>query len=116
VELFDEYISGLKDIDLFSHIELIYYFHLAGEPVMVREPFLDEKPHGILAMRHPDRPNKIGISVVKLLSVSGGVLEVEGIDVVDGTPLLDIKPHVPGFRSPGELKLGWLEGKAPPEE
>jgi tRNA-Thr(GGU) m(6)t(6)A37 methyltransferase TsaA len=114
VELFPEYIEGLKDIDGFSHIELLYFFHRTrelGTLKMVRKPFLDSEPHGIFAIRYPVRPNPIGLSVVRLLSVSGNILDVEGIDVLDGTPLLDIKPHIPAFHAPGDLKSGWTEGK-----
>lgn len=114
VEVFPEYAEGLKDLDGFSHIELIYYFDRAGEPEMLRRPFLDGEPHGIFAMRHFNRPNPIGMSTVRLLSVEGNILRVEGIDVVDGTPLLDIKPFVPDFRSPGEVRVGWLEDREMP--
>ncbi|MBN1288532.1 MAG: tRNA (N6-threonylcarbamoyladenosine(37)-N6)-methyltransferase TrmO [Actinobacteria bacterium] len=114
VVVYSEYEEGLKDIDGFSHIKLIYYFHLAGGPEdvqLTRKPFLDGEPHGIFAIRHFARPNPIGISVVKLLKVDGNVLEVENIDVLDGTPLLDIKPYVPGFRAPGRVRIGWLKDK-----
>ena len=115
VELFPEYGEGLKDLEGFSHIELIYFFHRAGEmgaPALLRKPFLDTEAHGIFATRHPARPNPIGLSVVRLVSVTGNSLEVEGIDVLDGTPLLDIKPHVPDFRAAGRTRIGWLEGKS----
>lgn len=114
VVVYSEYEEGLKDIDGFSHIKLVYYFHLAdsGKDIKLRrKPFMDKEAHGIFAIRHFSRPNPIGISVVKLIGVDGNVLEVEGIDVVDGTPLLDIKPYVPGFRAPGRVKIGWLKDK-----
>lgn len=113
VVVYPEYADGLKDIGGFSHINLIYYFHLAcetGEVKLLRKPFLDDAEHGIFAIRHYARPNPIGLSAVRLLGVDANVLEVEGIDVVDGTPLLDIKPYVPGFRAPGPVRTGWLEG------
>ena len=109
VEVFDEYSEGLKDIDGFSHIMLIYCFHEAGETELVRRPFMDDRSHGIFAMRHFNRPNPVGLSTVRLLSVEGNVLKVEGIDVLDGTPLLDIKPHIPWVRAPGDVRIGWLE-------
>jgi tRNA-Thr(GGU) m(6)t(6)A37 methyltransferase TsaA len=112
--VFPEYVEGLKDLDGFSHVELVYFFHRASElgtVEMVRKPFLDSEPRGIIAIRHPVRPNPIGLSVVRLISVSGNILEVEGIDVLDGTPLLDIKPYIPAFHAPGDLRLGWTEGK-----
>ncbi|MBN2169507.1 MAG: tRNA (N6-threonylcarbamoyladenosine(37)-N6)-methyltransferase TrmO [Actinobacteria bacterium] len=114
VLVYSEYEEGLKDIDGFSHIKLIYYFHLAGnekEVQLRRRPYLDSEAHGIFAIRHFSRPNPIGVSVVKLKSVEGNVLNVEGIDVIDGTPLLDIKPYVPGFRAPGRIRIGWLKDK-----
>lgn len=114
VEVFPEYGEGFKDLDGFSHVVLVYYFHRADEldeVRMVRRPFLDDEEHGIFAMRYPVRPNPIGLSVVRLVSVGACVLDVEGIDVLDGTPLLDVKPHVPKFHAPGDLKQGWVDTK-----
>lgn len=111
VEVFPEFAAGLKDIGLFSHIILIYRFDRAGEVELVRKPFLDDTPHGIFATRHPCRPNGMGISVVRLLGREANLLRVGGIDVLDNTPLLDIKPYVPRFDSYPEASEGWLEGK-----
>jgi tRNA-Thr(GGU) m(6)t(6)A37 methyltransferase TsaA len=113
VELFAEYEAGLLDLDGFSHIILLYFFHNAepGYDLLVT-PFLDDKPKGLFATRYPRRPNPVGLSVVRLLRLEAPVLHVEGIDVLDGTPLLDVKPYVPTFDAFGEATLGWLEGRA----
>jgi tRNA-Thr(GGU) m(6)t(6)A37 methyltransferase TsaA len=111
VELFPEFAAGLQDIGLFSHIILIYHFDRAGKVELIRKPFLDDTPHGIFATRHPCRPNGIGISIVTLLRREGNQLLVSGIDVLDGTPLLDIKPYVPRFDSFPEASEGWFAGK-----
>jgi len=109
VEIFPEYAEGLKDLDGFSHIILIYHFHLAKSPSLLVKPFMDDQPHGIFAIRAPSRPNPIGISVVRLVKVEGSMLHVEDVDIIDGTPLLDIKPYVPEFDPPEVERRGWLE-------
>ncbi len=111
VEVFAEFTEGLQDIDMFSNIILIYHFDRAGEVQLVRPPFLDDAPHGIFATRHPCSPNGIGLSVVRLCRRDGNILLVRGVDVLDGTPLLDIKPYVPRFDSFPEATEGWLAGK-----
>ena len=111
VELFPEFAPGLKDIEMFSHLILLYHFDRAGKVELVREPFLDDTPHGIFATRHPCRPNGIGISTVRLLGREGNILKVGGIDVLDGTPLIDIKPYVPRFDSFPDASEGWFAGK-----
>ncbi len=111
VELFGEFGEGLRDIELFSHIILIYHFDRSGKVQLVRTPFLDDTPHGIFATRHPCRPNGIGITIVRLLRREGNVLHVRGADVLDGTPLLDVKPYVPRFDSYPDASEGWLAGK-----
>jgi tRNA-Thr(GGU) m(6)t(6)A37 methyltransferase TsaA len=111
IDVFSEYAAGLKDIETFSHIMLLYHFDRAGEIKLVRPTFLDDEAHGIFASRHPCRPSGLGISVVRLLSRKGNVLEVGGIDVLDGTPLLDIKPYVPRFDCFTEASEGWVAGK-----
>jgi len=111
VEIFPEYAEGLLDIELFSHLYLIYRFDRAEPGELVRHPFLDDSPHGIFATRHPCRPNGIGITVVRLMERSGNSLVVNGIDVLDGTPLLDIKPYVPRFDCRPEATEGWFAGK-----
>lgn len=107
-----EYADGLADLDGFSHIILLYHFHRSEGFSLTVRPFLDPEPRGLFATRAPRRPNPIGLSVVRLLSVQDDVLEIEDVDILDGTPLLDIKPYVPGFDHPGETRIGWLEGRS----
>lgn len=109
VELFPEYAQGLKDLEGFSHIILVYHFHLSGPARLLVRPYMDESEHGVFATRAPARPNPIGISVVRLEAVEGNVLRVRDVDVVDRTPLLDIKPYVPQFDRCIGVKIGWLE-------
>jgi len=109
VEVLPEFLKGLKDLDGFSHIVLIYHFHRAKESKLVVTPFLDSQPRGVFATRAPTRPNPIGLSVVKLLAVERNVLQVENVDVLDETPLLDIKPCVPQFDHPPVTRIGWIE-------
>jgi len=111
VVLDDEYAPALKDIEAFSHFYLLYLFDRAGEVLMQRKPFLDDETHGVLATRHPARPNPIGLSIVKLLSVDGTTLTVENVDVLDGTPLIDIKPYLPKFDHVEGASNGWVESK-----
>jgi tRNA-Thr(GGU) m(6)t(6)A37 methyltransferase TsaA len=109
VELLPQYVDGLKDLQGFSHIILLYHFHLSeGYRLQVR-PFLDEELHGLFAVRAPCRPNAIGISVVRLERIEGTKLTVSDLDIVDGTPLLDIKPYVPQFDDRADARIGWLE-------
>ncbi len=109
VEVFEEFAEGLRDLDGFSHITLIYHFHLSGTPKLRVIPFMDDKERGVFATRAPSRPNAIGVSVVCLVRIDGRVLHVQDLDIVDGTPLLDIKPYVPGFDQREVWKTGWLE-------
>ena len=109
VEVFPEYLEGLTDIGSFSHIILIYYFHLAKKASLSVIPFMDKHPHGVFATRASARPNPIGFSVVELEKVDGNFLLVKDIDIVEGTPLLDIKPCVPQFDFSKVTKTGWLE-------
>ena len=111
VEVFPEFAAGLQDIGLFSHIILLYHFDRAGKVELIRKPFLDDDSHGIFATRHPCRPNGIGITIARLLRHEGNRLLVSGIDVLDGTPLLDIKPYVPRFDSFTDASEGWFAGK-----
>jgi tRNA-Thr(GGU) m(6)t(6)A37 methyltransferase TsaA len=112
VELAPEYVPGLKDLDGFSHVVLLYHLHLSEGYSLTVKPFMDETPRGLFATRAPRRPNPIGLSVVQLVRVEGSTLHVENVDVVDGTPLLDLKPFVPVFDAPEDMRLGWLEDKA----
>jgi len=106
----DRFREGLRDLSGFSRIILIYAFHRSQGYELEVIPFLDTVPHGIFATRAPRRPNAIGLSVVQLISVNGCELVIEGVDVVDGTPLLDIKPYVPEFDCHPEEKSGWFAG------
>ncbi|HTY89599.1 MAG TPA: tRNA (N6-threonylcarbamoyladenosine(37)-N6)-methyltransferase TrmO [Methanocella sp.] len=110
VEVFTEYSSGLKDIEGFSHIFLIYHFHQAGACSLVQKPFLDnKKQRGIFAIRHFNRPNPIGLSIVELRGVKGNILEIRGADMLDGTPLLDIKPYIRQFDCRENARSGWVD-------
>jgi len=109
VEILPEYALGLKDLEGFSHIILIYHLHQSHRLALTVVPFLDSEPHGIFATRAPHRPNPIGLSVVALIKIDGRILYVDNLDILDSTPLLDIKPYVPEFDSPTEFHLGWLE-------
>jgi tRNA-Thr(GGU) m(6)t(6)A37 methyltransferase TsaA len=111
-EISPEYSSGLQDLDGFSHIFLIYHFHRSQEYSLLVRPFLDDSLRGVFATRAPKRPNGIGISVVRLVKIKGTTLHLEDVDVVDSTPLLDIKPYVPAFDSREVERTGWLAGKA----
>jgi tRNA-Thr(GGU) m(6)t(6)A37 methyltransferase TsaA len=112
VELRPEFVPGLKDLDGFSHIMLLYVFHLSEGFSLEVKPFLDDTPRGLFATRAPGRPNAIGVSVVRLRKIEGSVLFIEDVDILDGTPVLDIKPFVPEFDSPEVTATGWLTGKA----
>jgi tRNA-Thr(GGU) m(6)t(6)A37 methyltransferase TsaA len=109
VEIASEYVDGLKDINSFSHIILIYQFHLAKGYSLKVKPYMDDQSHGVFATRAPGRPNPIGISVVRLVRVDGNILHIRDVDIVDGTPLLDIKPYVPEFDMRKADNIGWLE-------
>ena len=109
IELFSEYLEGLKDLEGFSHIILLYHCHKAGKPSLLVKPFLDNKKHGIFSIRAPSRPNCIGLSIVHLIKIEKNILYIKDVDILNGTPLLDIKPYVPGFDQRENVKIGWLE-------
>jgi tRNA-Thr(GGU) m(6)t(6)A37 methyltransferase TsaA len=109
VELLPEFTRGLTDLEGFSHVILVYHFHLCRGFDLMVTPYLDTRRHGVFATRAPRRPNPIGLSVVQLRGVEGNVLRIMGADIVDGTPLLDIKPYVPDFDAVQECRTGWLE-------
>jgi tRNA-Thr(GGU) m(6)t(6)A37 methyltransferase TsaA len=110
-DIFPEYAEGLKDIEGFSHIILLYHFHLSKGAALIVKPYMDSETHGVFAMRGPSRPNPIGVSVVHLVRVHGNTLHIQDVDIVDGTPLLDIKPYVPEFDMREVARIGWLENK-----
>ncbi len=112
IEIEPDYVNGLKDLEGFSHIILIYHFHLTkGYSLQVR-PFIDNSLHGVFSTRAPARPNPIGISVVRLIRIEGCILHIEDVDIADDTPLLDIKPYVPEFDARKVERIGWLSKKA----
>jgi tRNA-Thr(GGU) m(6)t(6)A37 methyltransferase TsaA len=103
--------AGLQDISGFSHLLLLYHLHLIQGFSLTVTPFLDNQSHGVFATRSPKRPNPIGLSIVRLVRVEGCILHLEDVDIVDGTPLLDIKPYVPAFDVRRTNQIGWLEKK-----
>jgi len=109
VEVFEEFRSGLKDLDGFSHVILLYHFHRSRGFRLHVVPFMDSRERGVFATRAPKRPNAIGLSVVRLNRIEDRILHVENLDVLDGTPLLDINPYVPEFDAQDEARTGWLE-------
>ncbi|MDD5583357.1 MAG: tRNA (N6-threonylcarbamoyladenosine(37)-N6)-methyltransferase TrmO [Candidatus Marinimicrobia bacterium] len=106
-----EFIQGLIDLDGFSHIILIYYFHRSSGFELLVTPFLDDRKRGVFATRAPKRPNPIGISVVRLLRIEKNILYIENVDMLDETPLLDIKPYIPDFDIHKTEKDGWIKNK-----
>jgi len=108
-EIRPEYAEGLKDLGGFSHLILLYHFHRAGEPLLTVVPFTDDAPRGVFSTRHPQRPNAIGLSVVRLVRIEGSVLHLQDVDILDGTPLLDIKPYVPRFDGVESAQGGWTQ-------
>jgi tRNA-Thr(GGU) m(6)t(6)A37 methyltransferase TsaA len=111
IEVFEEYAEGLQDLDGFSHAILLLHFHLSKKAELKQKPFLDDRERGVFSIRSPSRPNPIGISVVKIVSIDDNIVTIRGIDILDGTPLLDIKPYVPEFDAIRVERIGWLEGK-----
>lgn len=111
IEIYQDYIEGLQDLEGFSHILLIFHFHLSKKYSLKVKPFLDKKERGVFATRSPSRPNPIGLSIVRLLRIQENTIFIQDMDIIDGTPLLDIKPHVPELDVRERVKKGWLEGK-----
>jgi len=112
VEVYPEFSDGLQDIEEFSHIYLLYVFHNSSGYSLQIKPFLDDQEHGLFATRYPYRPNPLGISTVRLLFRQANVLTIEGVDVLNGTPLLDIKPYVPDFDLRTDVRAGWYETRS----
>jgi len=108
VEILPAYREGLQDLEGFSHLILLYHFHLAGGFALKVKPFLDDTERGLFATRAPARPNPIGLSIVRLNRVDGLKLHIQDVDILDGTPLLDIKPYVPQFDMRAEATSGWV--------
>ena len=109
VEIFAEFQPGLADLEGFSHVILLYHFHRSGDFKLRVIPFLDSQPHGVFSTRAPRRPSPIGLSIVPLEKISDGVLYINNVDILDETPLLDIKPYVPEFDQQKSTRTGWLE-------
>ena len=112
VTVLPEYTAGLKDLEGFGRIWLVYWFDRAGPVRLTVRPYMDDTERGLFATRAPSRPNRIGISCVKLLGVDGATLRVADVDMLDGTPLVDIKPYAPQFDCFQEVRTGWLEGRS----
>ncbi len=112
VELKEQYLAGLDDLDGFSHIYLLYQFHMAQRTALTVTPFMDTRPRGVFATRSPLRPNHIGISIVRLKSIAKNIITVQGIDILNGTPLLDIKPYIAAFDAVQDCRSGWMQGSA----
>ena len=112
VEIFPQFVEGARDLEEFSHIFLLYLIDCPQGYSLKVKPFLDDQEHGIFATRYPCRPNPIGLSIVHLLRVKGNRLEVEGVDMLNDTPLLDIKPYIPEFDVRENAQVGWYGRRA----
>lgn len=108
VEVAEEYVEGLRDVEGFSHLILVYHCHLAQDYSLLVKPFMDDEFHGVFATRAPSRPNPVGLSVVRLIKKEKNILHIQDVDIIDGTPLLDIKPFVPDFDQREAERIGWL--------
>lgn len=109
IEIFPEYIEGLTDLDGFSHLVIVCHFHLSKIGNLIVQPYMDDHSHGVFATHSPNHPNPIGISLVKLEKIQKNILFISDLDMLDGTPVLDIKPFVPQFDERKDVKIGWLE-------
>ncbi|NLC70354.1 MAG: tRNA (N6-threonylcarbamoyladenosine(37)-N6)-methyltransferase TrmO [Desulfuromonadaceae bacterium] len=108
-EIFPEFVDGLRDIEAFSHIYLLFHIHQADPAQLIVKPFLQDEAHGVFATRAPCRPNPIGISIVELIRREGNILHLKGLDILDGTPLLDIKPYTRRFDCVTTTRNGWQD-------
>lgn len=109
--MFPAYAAGLRDLEGFEYVILLTYMHQATSEPLEVVPFLDSVAHGVFASRSPIRPNRIGLSVVRLIAIQGSTLRFEGTDMLDGTPVLDIKPYVPAFDARQTDRIGWFASK-----
>lgn len=109
LEVFEEFVPGLSDIQGFDYLILLTHLHLVAQEKLQVVPFMDDTPRGVFATRAPARPNRIGLSIVRLLSVDGSTLHFEGNDMLDGTPVLDVKPYVPQLDVRDTTRIGWFE-------
>lgn len=111
IEVYSQFTDGLKDLEGFAYIIVLFHLHLAKDHPLVVKPFLDDKLHGVFATRSPCRPNTIGLSTVRLRKIEKNTLFIEDLDMLDGTPVLDIKPYIPQVDNRRTRKIGWFEGK-----
>ncbi|MFX1242592.1 MAG: tRNA (N6-threonylcarbamoyladenosine(37)-N6)-methyltransferase TrmO [Promethearchaeota archaeon] len=112
IEIFPEYQSGLKDLNGFSHIYCLYFFDMVIPPVpLISKPFLDKESRGVFAIRTPFRPNPLGLSILEIRGIKENLIHVKNVEILDKTPLLDIKPYVSKFDNIDSYKIGWLKGK-----
>jgi tRNA (adenine37-N6)-methyltransferase len=111
IEVYPQYAEGLTDLEGFSHLILLYHFHQVKSSSLMVKPFLDHKLHGVFATRSPARPNPIGISTVQLIHIESNTLHIQDIDIIDGTPIIDIKSYVPEFDCRKTAKIGWFHDK-----
>ncbi len=111
VEIYPEYVEGLKDLEGFSHIILLYHLHLIKQSKLKVIPFMDNVLRGVFSTRAPSRPNPIGLSIVELQKIENNILHIKDVDIVNGTPLLDIKPFVPEFDARENTRIGWLANR-----
>ena len=111
IELDPDLVEGIRDLEAFSHLILLYHLHRAPTPRLTVMPFLDDHEHGVFATRSPARPNPIGLSVVRLVAIEGARIDIQDVDMIDGTPLLDIKPYVPAFDAREEVRIGWYASR-----
>ncbi len=107
-----QYQSGLADLDGFTHLYLLYAFHMTSRTALSVIPFMDTTPRGVFATRSPLRPNHLGLSIVELVAIEQNIVTIRGIDVLDGTPLLDIKPYIAAFDAVRQSRSGWMKGSA----
>lgn len=115
IEIFPEYAEGLQDIEGFSHINVFCWLHKSEGYSLLAQPPFDTPKHGVFATRSPNRPNPLGFAVVELVERKGVTLTVRGLDAIEGTPVVDIKPHIPDIDARPEATVGWLEGKKCPQ-
>ncbi len=112
IEIFPQYQTGLKNLSEFSHVYCLYYFDMVKLPVPLQsKPFLDNEKRGVFAIRSPFHPNPLGLSILEILEINDNIIHVKNVDILDKTPILDLKPYIPQFDNIETKKIGWLEGK-----
>jgi len=111
IEVYPEYEEGLKDVEGFSHLLILYWMHRAHHVSLLAKPRLDDRKRGLFATKAPHRPNPLGLTLVRLVKVKGNILIVKGLDTINQTPLIDIKPYISSLEEKQKIKIGWLEGK-----